>query len=168
MFFKFFRIYETFLRPDEQNLKLKSVSANLIYDLFLFICPEFQRTYIATVPKILFLPIVLKLFSPRFGPLELSNCNKNFVCLSSFCLSVCLIKLVTGLAVTVLVLFVWNLVHLCIYWIPKDTQKLFLKFLFFRFLLDFWYFWDLANFWGEIQTTSKSNFCGFHGVDGSF
>ena len=111
------------------------------------ICPESRGTYITTGSKILFFPIKLKLFSPRFGPLGLRNCNKNFVCLSCVCLSsVCLMKFVTGLAVTVLVLFVWNLVHLCIYGILRDTEEGFLKFWFLRFLV------GLANFWGEIQT----------------
>ena len=40
------------------------------------------ETYIATVSKILFLPVELKLFSALFGPLGLRNCNENFVSLS--------------------------------------------------------------------------------------
>ena len=65
---------------------------NLYVCVSVIICPEFQRTYIATVSKILFLSIGLKLFSARFGPLRLRNCNKNFVCLSVVCLSVCLMS----------------------------------------------------------------------------
>ena len=75
----------------------------LKHDLLIVICPESRRTYIATVSKIIFFPIELKLFSSRFGPLGLRNCNKNFVCLCLSCiclLPVCLMKFVTGLAVT--------------------------------------------------------------------
>ena len=60
---------------------------NVLYNHSFFLCPESRRTYIATVSKILFFPIELKRFSPRFGPLGLRNCNKNFVCLSVVCLS---------------------------------------------------------------------------------
>ena len=57
----------------------------------IIMCPESRRTYTATVSKILFFSIELKLFSARFGPLGLRNRNKNFVCLSCVCLSsVCL------------------------------------------------------------------------------
>ena len=42
----------------------------------------------------------------------------------------------------------------------------FSNFKFLRFLLTFSVFWDLAIFWGENQTTSKSNFYGFYGING--
>ena len=45
---------------------------------YFIICPEFRRTYIAIVLKILFFPIALKLFSTRFGPLGVRKCNKKF------------------------------------------------------------------------------------------
>ena len=102
------------------------------------IYPESRRTCIATVLKVIFLPIEFKFFSARFGPIGLRNCNKKFhiMCLSSvWCYNA---KFVTGVAVTVLVLFAWNLVHLCIYGIPRDTREIFLK---------FWFFWFLSRFW---------------------
>ena len=115
--------------------------------------------------KFFFFRLSWNFFSAGFGPLGLRNCNKNVVCLSS----VCLMKFLTALAVTVLVLLVWNLVHLCIYGIPRDTEEFFWNFLFFfRFYWIFLHFWDLANFWGEIQTTSKSKSYGFYGLNGPF
>ena len=96
-----------------------------------FICPESRRTYIATVSKILLLPIELKLFSARFGPLELRNYNKNFVCLSVVCLWS----------------YLYEIWYTCVSMGTRDPQEEFLKFWLFRFLLDFW---ELANFWGEV------------------
>ena len=135
-----------------------------------------RRTYITERSMFLFSPIALKLFSPRFRHLELRKCNKKFLRLSSvvcrlpsgFCplkMSVHS-KFVIGLAVTLLVLFVWKLVHLCIYGIPRAAPEGFL--IFFPFLLDFLYFWDLDNFWGEVQTTSKSKVYGFYELNGPF
>ena len=49
--------------------------------------------YIATVSKIIFLPIELNFFSARFGPLGLRNFYKKFVCHLSVCrLCVCLVS----------------------------------------------------------------------------
>ena len=55
----------------------------------IFLCPESQKTCIASVSKIIFLPIELKLFSAILGPRGLRNCNTKFwcVCLSVVCLS---------------------------------------------------------------------------------
>ena len=63
--------------------KLKLVL--FVWQNCVIICPESRGTYIATVLKILFLPVEVKLFSVRFGPLGLRNCNKIFVCLMSEC-----------------------------------------------------------------------------------
>ena len=60
-----------------------------------------------------------------------------------------------------------NLVHVFLNAIHQDAF-FFSNFWFLLFLLTFSIFWDLANFWGEIQTTSKSNSYGFYEVNGPF
>ena len=105
----------------------------------IFICPESGRTYIATVSKILLL-IELKLFSARFGPLGLRNCNKNFVsvcrlslvCLSSVCLSHVRMQNLSQSQRSQFWSYLYEiLVHLCVYGTPRDTEEGFLKFGFF-------------------------------------
>jgi len=61
-----------------------------------------------------------------------------------------------------------NLVHTFLNAIPRDGFLFFSNFQFLRFLSTFSVFWDLAIFWGENQTTSKSNFYGFYGINGPF
>ena len=77
-----------------------------------------------------------KKFWPLFGHLGVKICNNIFLIRSVIHLVIHSIipsaKFFTTLAVAVLVLFVWYLVNLCIYVIPKDNRGGVLNF-FFRF-----------------------------------
>ena len=124
---------------------------------FFIICVESWRTYIATVSKILFLSIELKLFfctswTPTTQKLQSKFCLS--VVYLSVCLSFSLMKFVTGPAVTVLVLFVWNLVHMCIYGITRDTEEFFFNF---WLLVSIGFFVFLGQPFFEVRSRSLPN-----------
>ena len=113
--------------------------------------------------RIFFFRLSWNFISARFGPLGVRNCNKKFVCLSCEC--VCLSNEIchrpSGHSFGPICMNFGTLVYL---WDTLRHSR-FLNSWFFQFLLDFW---DLAIFWGAVQTTFKSKFYGFYGLSGLF
>jgi len=131
-----------------------------------FICPK--ESILLSDRFMLFSPIKLKFFL-GFSCLPTNEMTNNLcVCVIWwFCDSV-IDSVVSSFLYLNMFQSAPNLVHTFLNAIPRDGFLFFSNFQFLRFLLTFSVFWDLAIFWGENQTTSKSNFYGFYGINGPF
>ena len=118
-------------------------------DIALYKCPESRRTNIATVSKIYFFSDWAETFFSTFWTPRTKKLRKKFVCpsvmfLFVLCLSIKIYHRRSGHSFGSYLYEIW---YTCVSMGYLETlKKDFLNFDFFQFLLDFWYFWDLAIF----------------------